>query len=116
MDSLEKKPKRPRIGQVRGDGENTTNYDNSAKAAGQAGEGPAQGEGLERTYRAQSYQPRRYQRPYNQDGGYNRQGQSQGQGGYNRQGQGGYNRPQGQRPQGQGNARPAAPAKEGGNN
>ncbi|MDY5100863.1 MAG: 30S ribosomal protein S3 [Oscillospiraceae bacterium] len=52
----------------------------------------------------------------NNQGGYNRQGQSQGQGGYNRQGQGGYNRPQGQRPQGQGNARPAAPAKEGGNN
>ena len=52
----------------------------------------------------------------NNQGGYNRQGKSQGQGGYNRQGQGGYNRPQGQRPQGQGNARPAAPAKEGGNN
>ena len=52
----------------------------------------------------------------NNQGGYNRQGQSQGQGGYNRQGQGGYNRPHGQRPQGQGNARPAAPAKEGGNN
>ena len=52
----------------------------------------------------------------NNQGGYNRQGQSQGQGGYNRQGQCGYNRPQGQRPQGQGNARPAAPAKEGGNN
>ena len=56
-----------------------------------------------------------YNRGNNQCG-YNRQGQSQGQGGYNRQGQGGYNRPQGQRPQGQGNARPAAPAKEGGNN
>ena len=88
MDSIEKKPKRPRIGQVRGDGENTTNYDNSAKAAGQAGEGPAQGEGIERTYRAQSYQPRRYQHPYNQNGGYNRQGGYQ-QGGY--QQRGGYN-------------------------
>ncbi len=87
MDTNEKKPKRPRIGQVRSEGEQASTFNNTS--ASQAAEGSARSENTEqRTYRAQSYQPRQYQRPFNpgayqnRQGGYNPNGYQNRQGGY----------------------------------
>ena len=87
MDTNEKKPKRPRIGQVRSEGEQASTFSNIS--ASQAAEGSARSENTEqRTYRAQSYQPRQYQRPYspagyqNRQNGYNQNGYQNRPGGY----------------------------------
>ncbi len=85
MDTNEKKPKRPRIGQVRSEGEQASTFNNTS--ASQAAEGSARSENTEqRTYRAQSYQPRQYQRPFNPGGYQNRQGGYNPNGYQNRQG------------------------------
>jgi 23S rRNA pseudouridine2605 synthase len=85
MDNIEKKPKRPRIGEVRANPEATgANYErvNFTRTDNEGAAAEGAGEGQQRQYQPRQYQQRPYQqRPYNN----NRQG------GYNN----GYNRHQG---------------------
>ena len=110
----EKKPKRPRIGEMRGNGDSAgyerVNYSERKSADGtdapQQGSRPYQ----PRQYQPRPYQPRQYNNRYNQDGGDGQQDghqqrpyrpYNQGQNGYQRPyqprpyNQGGYNRQQG---------------------
>ena len=84
MDNNEKKPKRPRIGEMRTQGETPENNRFERPSFNNHTEGDNEGENMQRPYQ-RPYQQRPYQpRPYNNY--QNRQGE-----GYNRQG--GYNRP-----------------------
>lgn len=78
MDSNEKKPKRPRIGQTRPEGDNNTNsYERiSRPEPSLSGE-----EATNHGYQQRQYQPRPYQRPnfQNRQGGYNNGGYQQRQ-------------------------------------
>ena len=68
MDSNEKKPKRPRIGQSRPEGEQDNSYERVNRPSADAnGE-----ESTNQSYQQRQYQPRPYQRPnyQNRQGGY----------------------------------------------
>ena len=88
MDSEEKKPKRPRIGEPRptGDHQEYPNRYDRPRYGSADGEAP---EGVQRPYQQRPYQPRPYN---NRQGGYNNNYNNR-PGGYNNNRQGGYNRP-----------------------
>jgi 23S rRNA pseudouridine2605 synthase len=96
MDNIEKKPKRPRIGEVRANPENSgANYErvNFTRPDNDGANAEAGADNAQRQYQPRQYQQRPYQRPYNNNrqGGYNN--------GYNRHNNqgGGYQRPYQQR-------------------
>ena len=77
MDSNEKKPKRPRIGQSRPEGEQDNSYERVNRPSADAnGE-----ESTNQSYQQRQYQPRPYQRPnyQNRQGGYSNNGYQQRQ-------------------------------------
>lgn len=88
MDNNEKKPKRPRIGEMRPSGENQERPRFERPAFNNRNEGDSDTDGAQRPYQQRSYQQRPYQqrpyqqRPYNnynnRPGGYNRPYQTQG--------------------------------------
>jgi 23S rRNA pseudouridine2605 synthase len=86
MDNIEKKPKRPRIGEVRANPEGTgANYERVNFTRSDNDGANEEGADAQRQYQPRQYQQRPYQRPYNNNrqGGYNN--------GYNRHNnQGGY--------------------------
>lgn len=77
MDTNEKRPRRPRIGESRGNAETSENFDNKQYSAS-AGDNDQAAQG-EHTYN----------RPYSRQGGYNNRPYNNGYNGYQRQG--GYN-------------------------
>ena len=86
MDSNEKKPKRPRIGQSRPEGEQDNSYERVNRPSADAnGE-----ESTNQSYQQRQYQPRPYQRPNYQNP--EAEGENQGEGMENHQPrqQGGY--------------------------